>query len=103
MNNDEHQSDYRAAAEGRIGADRMAMGLSIIPDKNRGDMDEVARWRGLKFEEACQLVENRCRRLGKDCQIIFTDVCVEVAPLSWAGSSTGRTLADAINKASLSA
>jgi hypothetical protein len=37
--------NYKAAAEGRLGADRMALGLSIIPDKNRGDMDEVLRLR----------------------------------------------------------
>ena len=37
--------EYRAAYEGRTGADRMALKLAIIPDKLRGDMDEVARLR----------------------------------------------------------
>ena len=41
MNKDE----YRAAYEGRVGADRMALKLAIIPDVLRGDMDEVARLR----------------------------------------------------------
>ena len=37
--------EYKAAADGRTGADRMALRLGIIPDKNRGDMDEVKRLR----------------------------------------------------------
>ena len=39
------RDEYRAAYEGRVGADRMALGLGIIPDKLRGDMDEVKRLR----------------------------------------------------------
>jgi hypothetical protein len=38
-------SDYREAREANIGADRMALGLSIIPDGDRGDMDVVKRMR----------------------------------------------------------
>lgn len=43
MNRDE----YFAAYEGRIGADRMRLGLSIIPNKLYGDMDEVKRLRDI--------------------------------------------------------
>lgn len=49
-----------------------------------------------RLREACRLVENVARSLGKDCQIIFTDECVSVAPVSWAGDSTGKTLYDAL-------
>lgn len=37
--------EYRSAREGIVGADRMALGLPIIPDTLRGDMDEVKRLR----------------------------------------------------------
>lgn len=37
----ENADDYRGAYEGRTGADRMALGLPIIPDEIRGDMDKV--------------------------------------------------------------
>ena len=36
---------YRAAYEGRIGADRMEAGLSCIPNKIHGDLDEVLKLR----------------------------------------------------------
>ncbi len=39
------ESEYGAAYKGRVGADRMALRLAIIPDKLRGDMDEVKRLR----------------------------------------------------------
>ena len=41
MNKDE----YRAAYEGRVWADRMALNLPIIPDELKGDMDEVSNLR----------------------------------------------------------
>ena len=41
----EYHDMQREAAEARIGADRMAMGLSCIPDPLRGDMAEVAQLR----------------------------------------------------------
>lgn len=53
----------------------------------------------LELLEACRLVEDVARSLGKDCQIIFTDTVVSVAPLSWAGDSTGKTLYDALTDA----
>ena len=34
-----------AAAQGRLGADRMALGLASVPDKDRGDMDVIASLR----------------------------------------------------------
>ncbi len=37
------QEEYRASYEGAIGADRMALGLSSIPDKLRGDMEQVEK------------------------------------------------------------
>lgn len=49
-----------------------------------------------QLRESCRLVENVARSLGKDCQIIFTDDRVSVAPVSWAGDSTGKTLYDAL-------
>lgn len=52
-----------------------------------------------QFKEACQAVERRCRQLGKDCQIILNDDGAEVAPLAWAGSSTGDTLYEAVKDA----
>ena len=39
------QEDYTAAAQGRIGSDRMQLGLPIIPDILCGDMDKVRELR----------------------------------------------------------
>lgn len=39
------ESDYKAAYEGRVGADRMGAKLGIIPDPIHGDLDEVVRLR----------------------------------------------------------
>ena len=39
----EYHELQREAAEARVGADRMAMGLSCIPDPLRGDMVEIER------------------------------------------------------------
>lgn len=39
----EYPEMVKEAAEARIGADRMAMGLSCIPDELRGDMAEIER------------------------------------------------------------
>ncbi len=49
------QEDYRAAYEGNIGADRMRLGLAIIPDRLRGDMDEVIRLRRCLEYIACSV------------------------------------------------
>ena len=53
----------------------------------------------LTLEEACQIVEMYSRSIGADCQIIFTDSLVSVAPLSWAGDATGKTLFEALKEA----
>lgn len=55
-----------------------------------------------KFRDACRVVESMTRSIGPDCQIIFTDGDVQVAPLSWSGcvneSSLYRALRTAINE-----
>ena len=38
-------NEYRNSADARSGADRMAAGLPCIPDRVRGDLDEVLRLR----------------------------------------------------------
>ena len=48
------------------------------------------------LKEACVIVERHCRQLGKDCQVTFNNQGVEIAPLSWPGSSTGDTLYEAL-------
>lgn len=54
---------------------------------------ELAKEKELK--EAFRIVENHCRQLGKDCQIIFLSHCVSIAPTSWSGDSTGKTFYEA--------
>ena len=49
--------------------------------------------------DACREIENLCRSLGRDCQVIFTDKGVSIAPLSWAGDSFASTLYDALDEA----
>jgi hypothetical protein len=46
-------------------------------------------------QKACVIVERLARSIGKDCQIIFTNDGVSIAPLSWSGDSFGDTLATA--------
>jgi hypothetical protein len=62
--------NYKAAAEGRLGADRMAFGLSIIPDKNRGDMDEVLRLRSA-IQEAIDYANGRESEWGDRAETSF--------------------------------
>jgi hypothetical protein len=46
MNPDDYEpEEYASAVDGRRGSDRMTLNLPIIPDKDRGDMDEVRRLR----------------------------------------------------------
>lgn len=52
-----------------------------------------------ELENACILVERICRRLGKDCQVIFTDKGVSIAPVSWSGDSFGKTFYKALQDA----
>lgn len=50
--------------------------------------------------KACRVVENLLRSLGGKCvQVSVMPHLVEVAPVEWAGSSTGKTLAEAIEDA----
>ncbi len=47
--------------------------------------------------KACLIVEKLLRSLGGKCvQVSITPNAVEVAPVEWAGSSTGKTLAEAL-------
>jgi hypothetical protein len=46
MNTTDHEIEQiKGASEGRVGADRAAMGLSMIPNAKHGDMDEVQKLR----------------------------------------------------------
>lgn len=48
-------------------------------------------------KEACRIVENMLRSLGGKCvQVCITPDVVSVAPVEWAGDSTGKTLAEAL-------
>jgi hypothetical protein len=48
------------------------------------------------IEGVCRIIENRCRQLGKDCQIIFANDGVSVAPLSWSGDAFDKDLYTAL-------
>lgn len=53
-----------------------------------------------KEKEACRIVENLLRSLGGKCvQVCVTPALVSVAPVEWAGDSTGKTLAEALEDA----
>jgi hypothetical protein len=50
--------------------------------------------------QACGIVENLLRSLGGKCvQVSVTPKLVSVAPVEWAGDSTGTTLAEALSDA----
>lgn len=51
------------------------------------------------LKDPCRTIENLCRSLGKDCQIIFTDKGVSIAPLSWSGDCFNKTLYDTLIQA----
>jgi hypothetical protein len=49
---------------------------------------------------ACELVERYARSIGPRCEVILMDdLCVQVAPVEWAGCVTGPTLFDALTQA----
>lgn len=48
------------------------------------------------LKTACREIENICRSLGKDCQVIFTTKGVSIAPPSWSGDCWGETFYDAL-------
>lgn len=50
----------------------------------------------IELKDACRIVENACRSLGRDCQVGFHGKGVTVAPVNWPGESGGDTLYDAI-------
>jgi hypothetical protein len=52
-----------------------------------------------KLREACERVEQFSRTIGKDCEIIFMDQGVQVAPLSWSGDVVGKNLFEALIEA----
>lgn len=52
-----------------------------------------------ELKKACELVERYARAVGKDCEIIFLDDGVQVAPPSWGGSVFNETLYDALKEA----
>ena len=52
-----------------------------------------------ELKKACEKVERFARLIGRDCQVIFSDDHVEVAPISWSGSVTAPTLYEALVQA----
>lgn len=74
---DYHTEQHRGAVEGRTGADRMAMGLPCIPDKERGDMDTIADLR-LRLAEAEQARDDNA--YGVECwkqQVVNRDIHIK--------------------------
>lgn len=76
------------------------VGVMVIP-RPEAALDEVCStsFHQKPFIEACNAVERYARAVGVDCQVLFTAEGVEVAPLSWPGSSFGRTLHEALDDA----
>lgn len=56
-------------------------------------MNEIER------RKACEIVERMARGCGRDCEIIFGDDFVQVAPLADAGDTTSGSLYDALTEA----
>lgn len=52
---------------------------------------------------ACQIVEMYARAIGPDCEIIFCEKDVQIAPLRWKGCVNAETLYDALTEAYLEA
>lgn len=52
-----------------------------------------------QLRAACQIVETYARAIGPDCEIIFCEKDVQVAPLSWGGCVNADTLYDALKEA----
>ncbi len=49
--------------------------------------------------DACLIVERLARAVGRECEIIFTDDGVSIAPLSWSGDVSAPALAEALTLA----
>lgn len=52
-----------------------------------------------ELKHACMIVERIARSIGPDCEIIFTEDGVQVAPLSWSGCVTEIDLFTALTQA----
>jgi hypothetical protein len=52
-----------------------------------------------ELKRACEVVERYARSIGKDCEVIFLDDGVQVAPPSWGGCVFAETLYDALKEA----
>ena len=52
-----------------------------------------------ELQKACQTVERHLRSIGKDCEVIFTDDGVHIAPLAWSGDVVEETLFEALQEA----
>lgn len=52
------------------------------------------------LEEACRIVEAAAKKIGKNCEILFAEDGVQVAPLEWSGYAFGKTLYGALHEAS---
>lgn len=52
-----------------------------------------------ELKSACEKVERFARLIGRDCQVLFLDNEVQVAPLSWGGAVNEPTLYDALVQA----
>ena len=72
-----NKEEYRAAYEGRTGADRMALYLSIVPDEIRGDMDEVSRLR-----EALEAIRDMDYRGNKHSSQLIAENALRSKPIA---------------------
>ncbi len=52
-----------------------------------------------ELQKACKIVERFARSVGKDCEVIFHDAGVQIAPLSWSGDVQGEDLYEALSDA----
>ena len=52
-----------------------------------------------ELKQACEIVERYARSLGKDCEVIFLDDGVQIAPPSWSGAVFEETLYTALKEA----
>ncbi len=69
--------------------------------KSRAKPTPQRKWKNLSSKDraACVVVERLCRAVGRDCQVIFLDDGVQLAPLQWSGDVNEESLADALDEA----
>ncbi len=72
---DYYSEQSRAASSGRAGADRMAAGLGICVDEDRGDLDEVLRLRAeiARLREERRWVSVEERLPGEDLYVLVRE------------------------------